>query len=111
MGNVSSREYQKMLGERVKLYRIAAGFSQKDLEEKSGVSVRSISRFEQGASIQLESLIKILSALKLDENLKLLVPDQTRRPSYYLEESKKLRQRVRKSNSSKQTDFKWGDEE
>lgn len=109
MNKKTCLEYQKLLGERIKQYRVNAGVSQKDLEEISGVSVRSISRIEQGASVQLESIIKILSALNLDENLELLVPDQTIRPSYYLEHSERKKQRVRKRTNRK-THFTWGDE-
>lgn len=104
------QDYQKLLGNRIKQYRINAEMSQQDLENESGVSVRSISRLEQGASVQLESLIKILMALKLDGNIDLLVPDQTKRPSYYLKDSERQRQRVRRKKSSA-SGFKWGDEE
>lgn len=103
-------EYQKLIGERIKLYRVNAGVSQKDLEDESGVSVRSISRLEQGASIQLDSLIKILIALNLDGNIDLLIPDQTRRPSFYLNDNEKTKQRVRKKVENV-ANFKWGDEE
>lgn len=105
---MTCKEYQKEIGKRIKQYRIASGLTQQDLEEKSGVSARSISRLEQGSSVQMESLIKILSSLKMDENLLLLIPDQTKRPSYYLEEKQK--QRVRKKDQPRQT-FKWGDEQ
>ncbi len=105
----SYAEYQEMIGERVKQYRISMGMSQRDLEEASGVSMRSISRLEQGASVQMESMIKILTALRLSENLELLIPDQTKRPSYYLNQEKP-KQRVHKKESNKAT-FKWGDEE
>ena len=103
-------EYQKLIGERIKRYRVNAGVSQKDLESESGVSIRSISRLEQGASIQLESLIKILSALNLDSNIDLLIPNQTKRPSFYLNDNEKPKQRVRKKEESTGA-FKWGDEE
>jgi len=103
-------EYQKDIGERLKQYRIHAGMTQSELEQKCGVSVRSISRLEQGASVQLESLIKILSALNLDENINLLIPDQTKRPSYYLEKNEKKRQRAGRKSKEK-SGFKWGDEE
>ena len=89
MSRLNYKEYQKLIGDRIKQYRVNAGISQKDLENESGVSVRSISRLEQGASVQLESLIKILTALNLDANLDLLIPDQTKRPSFYLEDSRK----------------------
>ena len=63
MDKMNYQEYQKLIGDRIKQYRINAGVSQKDLENESGVSVRSISRLEQGASIQLEGLIKIKKQL------------------------------------------------
>ncbi len=109
MNELNYLEYQKRIGERIKQYRVNAGISQKDLEDESGVSVRSISRLEQGASIQLENLIKILSALNLEGNIDLLIPDQTKRPSFYLKENKP-KQRVRKKEENNGS-FKWGDEE
>lgn len=110
MNKLSCQEYQKLIGKRIKQYRVNAGVSQKDLENESGVSVRSISRLEQGASVQLESLIKILSALNLESNIELLIPDQTKRPSFYLKDNDKPKQRVRKKEENNGT-FKWGDEE
>ena len=110
MSKLNYKDYQKLIGNRIKQYRINAGISQRDLEDESGVSVRSISRLEQGASVQLESLIKILSALNLESNIDLLIPDQTKRPSFYLKESEKPKQRVRKKGDSA-NNFKWGDEE
>ena len=108
MNGITYTDQLKIIGERLKQYRVNAGMTQQDLEDKSGVSVRSISRLEQGASVQLESLLKVLAALNLDGNVDLLIPDQTKRPSFYLDE-KKHRQRVRKKNSNKDG-FVWGDE-
>lgn len=110
MNHFDYRYYQKSIGKRLKQYRINAGLTQQDLENKSGVSVRSISRLEQGASVQLESLIKILSALNLEHNIDLLIPDQTKRPSFYLKDNEKPKQRVRKKAKVNEG-FKWGDEE
>ena len=110
LSNLDYRYYQKKVGERLKQYRINAGLTQQDLENKSGVSVRSISRLEQGASVQFESLIKILFALNLESNIDLLIPDQTKRPSFYLKDNEKPKQRVRKKEKVN-GGFKWGDEE
>ena len=103
------QEYIKELGQKIKTYRIMNEMSQQDLEDKSGVSKRSISRLEQGESVQVDNLFKILLALGLGDNIELLVPDQTKRPSYYLEQSGKQPKRVRKK--TEKNDFKWGDEE
>lgn len=97
------------LGEALKLYRVSLNLSQADIEEKSGVSKRSISRLEQGDGIQLDNFVKILSALNLENNLSVLVPDLKNRPSYHLEKERKEKRRARKTGEKKAA-FQWGDE-
>ena len=106
MSKMVEKEYIAMLGSRLKQHRINLGLSQKDLEEKTGVSLRSISRFEQGASIQLDNFIKLLTALNLDDRLELLADDQSKRPSNYLENNYKVKQRVHKKDKQK-SQFIW----
>lgn len=103
------QEYIRELGQKIKIYRIMKEMSQQDLEDATGVSKRSISRLEQGESVQLDNLFKILLVLGLGENIELLVPDQSKRPSYYLENIDNKPQRVRKKTIK--NDFKWGDEQ
>lgn len=103
------QEYIKELGQKIKTYRIMKEMSQQDLEDKTGVSKRSISRLEQGESVQVDNLFKILLALELGDNIELLVPDQTKRPSFYLEKTVDKPKRVRKK--IKKSEFKWGDEQ
>lgn len=97
------------LGETLKLYRVSLNLSQADIEEKSGVSKRSISRLEQGDGIQLDNFIKVLSALNLEDNLSVLVPNIKNRPSYHLDKERKEKRRARKTREKKTT-FQWGDE-
>ena len=108
MNKLNYLEYLKILGTRVKQYRVNLNISQKDLEEKTGISIRTISRFEQGSSIQLDAFIKILIALNVEENIELLIEDQTTRPSYFLNEKQISNQRV-KRNKTNQT-FTWGED-
>ncbi len=95
------QEYIKELGQKIKTYRIMKEMSQQDLEDKTGVSKRSISRLEQGESVQVDNLFKILLALELGDNIELLVPDQTKRPSFYLEKTADKPKRVRKKGEFK----------
>ena len=104
----SYQEYIVELGKKIKTYRIMKELSQEDLSDKTGISKRSISRLEQGESIQMDNLFKILIALDLGDNIDLLVPDQTKRPSFYLDFSDSAPKRVRKK--TKKSTFKWGDE-
>ena len=109
--NMTSTAFIAMLASRIKRYRIDYPLTQKELADKSGVSQRSISRFEGGDDIQLSNLIKILIALDLADHLSLLVPDNTQRPSYFLNEEKaKMRVRARKKPEATGEGFQWGDE-
>ena len=54
-------------------------------------------------------MFKILLALELGDNIELLVPDQTKRPSFYLEKTADKPKRVRKK--IEKSEFKWGDEQ
>ena len=102
-------EYIEELGSKLKTYRISKQMSQQDLADKTGISKRSISRLEQGETVQTDNLFKILIGLGLGDNIELLVPDQSKRPSFYLEKHGNTPKRVGK-RTGKQA-FKWGDEE
>lgn len=108
MTHYTNKEYLRMIGKRIKLYRIDSELSQKDLEEMTDISIRTISRLEAGNSIQLDSFIKILTALGLDNNIELIIPDESIRPSLFLDKAN-TKQRVYKK-SKKTKEFKWGDE-
>ena len=96
--------------ERMKQYRINYPMTQSELAGKSGLSARSISRFENGEDISLSAFIKLLRALDLDDRLLELIPDQTVRPSYYLiNERMRSRASKKKSNGGSKP-FVWGDE-
>ena len=110
---LSFRNALSEIGARLKAYRIDYPLSQEELSNKSGVSIRSISRMESGEDVQFGNLIKVLMSLDLDANLDMLVPDQTKRPSYYLNDKSTVSQRKRarkKEPKNHETDIKWGDE-
>lgn len=108
MNNSSTETIIRELGKKIKLYRIMKEMTQQDLVDRTGISKRSISRLEQGESVNVDILFKVLLALDLGDNIEQLVPDQTKRPSYYLEDSNSIPKRVRKKTEKKR--FKWGDE-
>jgi transcriptional regulator with XRE-family HTH domain len=101
------------LASRLKAYRIDYPLTQKELAEKSGVALRSILHMESGKDVHLGSLIKVLIALDLDDNIDMLVPDPRKRPSFFFKEKSIQSQpkRVRKMISREtDVDRKWGDE-
>ncbi len=102
-------EYKKLC-ERLKLYRIYYPLTQRELAEKSGVSVRSISRFENGEDISLSNYLKLLRAMDLDGRMVDMIPDQRKRPSYYLEKEAKRSRASTTRTHSESAPFAWGDE-
>ena len=62
-------EIARELVEKIKQYRKKLKISQVQLAAKSGVSLGSIKRFESKYEISLNSFIKILIALNLEQDL------------------------------------------
>ena len=110
MQEFTSQAILNELSKRVKNYRLDMELSQAEFARKAGVSLRSIVNLESGADVKFSNFIKILKALELADNLELLIPDVTKRPSSFLE-TKKQKLRARKSKKTEETSgFKWGDE-
>ena len=75
--DMSNIELVAMLGERYKDYRIRMGKSQKEVAEFSGISVFTVSQFENGSAknITLDSLFRMLRSIgMIDVVDKLLEP-------------------------------------
>ena len=109
--NLTSTAIISELSARIKSYRIDYPMTQRELADKTGISLGSISRFESGEDIQLGNFIKILNALGLGDNLDLLVPDPRKRPSYFLNEEKRRKRAMSiKKRQADSRNFRWGDE-
>ena len=97
------------LGNRIKQYRINLQITQAELAKMTGISLRNIVRIEKGEDTQVKNVIKILSALHLQNNLDLLIPDESDRPTYKINvEKHKMRKRVR-MRKNKDIEYAWGD--
>ena len=70
-------EIEKNLEEKIKKRRKRLKISQEVLAQKSGVSLGSIKRFETKYEISLQSFIKIVIALDLDNDLENLFTQKT----------------------------------
>ena len=94
---------------RFKAYRISYPLTQKELSDKSGVSLRSITRFESGEDISLVNFMKLMNAMELMNKFVNVIPDMNNRPSSYLK-NVKTRQRASAKRKA-DTGFKWGEDE
>ena len=96
------------IADRFKQYRISARITQKELAIKTGVGLRTISRFEKGEEVGMLTFLKLMQGVGLEHNLESVIPDYTKRPSYFAN-NKILPKRARKK-PVKNTEWKWGDE-
>lgn len=107
----SSEMIENALSQRIEDTRLRYNITQNDLAKEAGVSRSTITRLAQeGKGISLDSFIRILKALKLAQNLDVLIPDPGLSPLKQLsKDSQPERQRARpkKKNRKKWT---WGDE-
>jgi len=84
-------EIIRQLGKRYSDYRKRMGFTQKEVAEKSGLSIFTISSFENGSStgITLASFIRLLRAIDNLEEIEKLLPELPESPrSLYLKQLK-----------------------
>lgn len=103
----------KEVGDRLTQYRLNLDKSQVLLAQEAGVSHRTLIRTEHGQSVQASSLIRILRALRLVENLDALIPESVVSPVQQLKMHGKTRQRASSKSESqkKEGTWSWGDEE
>ena len=100
------------IGQRLKDIRISIPMTQKELAERAGVSLRTITSLENGAEVQTGTLLNVLRALGLLTGINAMIPEQTARPSDIMQLGKK-RERAssrQKETSASRPGWKWGDE-
>ena len=67
-------ELQAVLGERLRALRLSRNFSQRELADKSGVSLRALHNLEAGAGSTIETFLRVLKALNAVDAIDALVP-------------------------------------
>lgn len=100
------------LGERLSKIRLSRNLTQAQLATESGTSVRTIIRLEGGQGATLDTMIRVLLALRLESNLAAFLPDPSVRPI----ERVKLEGRERQRASGREptpsaSEWTWGDDD
>ncbi len=103
----------KEIGNRIAQYRLNQDKTQTALAQEAGISNRTLLRIEHGDSVQASSLIRILRALQLVDNLDALIPEPAVSPVQQLKMQGKQRRRAssRSIKPQKEGAWSWGDEE
>lgn len=96
----TNQDFIMFLSQRLKEYRLAARISQKEMAEKSGVSLTTISHLEQGVNqnITLNNFISLLRAVGMEQRLNDLLPELPMPPMALKQINKYIPKRVRRSN-------------
>jgi len=99
----------KEFGERLAAFRLSCNLRQSDVASKAGVSRGVIVRLEAGEGGTIDSLVRIMKAMDIEERLNWLVPDGRISP---LDPRSELRQRARPrpDDNKKNEPWTWGDE-
>jgi transcriptional regulator with XRE-family HTH domain len=100
------------IGRRLAQRRLDHGLTQAVLAEHSGVSKRTVERLEDGESVQLVNLIRVLRSLDLAHDVENLIPLPTVRPLDVVEHQGHRRKRVKpaKTEAQSSSPWSWGDE-
>ncbi len=103
----------KELGRRIARYRLNRNQTQDALAQEAGVSKRTLHRVEHGHSTQTSNLIRILRALRLLDNLEVLIPEPAISPVQQVKMHGKKRKRAssKPDKSEQKAPWSWGDEE
>ena len=82
------------------------------LADEAGVSPRTIGRLEKGQGVSVDTFIRVLMALGIQQNLEALLPDPTVRPIERIDIGGGERKRARPGLSSdERAKWSWGDGE
>ena len=96
----TNQDFIMLLSQRLKEYRLAARISQKEMTEKSGVSLTTISHLEQGVNqnITLNNFISLLRAVGMEHRLNNLLPELPMPPMALKQINKFIPKRVRRNS-------------
>lgn len=93
MGVVAASSLAEEIGERLKQARLNRDFTQEEVASLAGVARKTVLNAEKG-KVQLETLIAIMMALDLTDQLDLFLPEQEVSPLQLAKLQGKKRQRA-----------------
>jgi transcriptional regulator with XRE-family HTH domain len=83
------------LGAQLVAIRLAKNITQKQIADEAGLSLRTLGRLEKGKAVSLDTFVRVLIALKIQQALEHLLPDPSVRPVERAQGGGQERQRAR----------------
>ena len=106
----TSGQIEAALCRRLEGIRLSRNITQAQLAAEAGVSLRTIGRLENGEGVSLDTFIRVMTALGIQESLAVLLPDPSVRPVERVGSVGRERKRARPRRSDKGTaSWSWGD--
>lgn len=93
INTMSSSAICKEIGQRLKRARLNANHTQKEVADRAGLSVTAVQSVERGEAL-LESVVSVLVALDMIEQIQNFVPEQEISPLQLVKLQGKKRQRA-----------------
>lgn len=109
----TSEKIEQALCEQTRRIRLSRNITQKQLANEAGLSLWTISNLERGEGVSLDTFIRVLIALGVQQNLAVLLPDPTIRPMEQIGLTGTERQRARPEKEKPKDipqHWRWGDE-
>ena len=107
-----SDQIEAALCKRLESIRLSRNMTQAQLAEEAGVSPRTIGRLEKGQGVSVDTFIRIMIALGIQQSLETLLPDPTVRPIERVGIGAGERKRARPTQTSNERPtWSWGDGE
>lgn len=108
----TSDQIETALCKRLESIRLSRNITQAQLAEEAGVSPRTIGRLEKGQGVSMDTFIRTMMALSIQQNLETLLPDPTVRPIERVGMNAGERKRARPAKSiDEPPTWSWGDGE
>jgi transcriptional regulator with XRE-family HTH domain len=109
----TSEQIESALCKRLESIRLTRNMTQVQLAKEAGVSPRTIGRLEKGQGVSVDTFIRVLTALGIQQNLEALLPDPTVRPIERIGIGGRERKRARPTSpsGSEIATWSWGDGE
>jgi putative transcriptional regulator len=106
----TSNQIEAALCKRLESVRLSRNITQVQLAEEAGVSPRTVGRLEKGQGVSMDTFIRVMMALQIQQSLEALLPDPTVRPIERIGIGARERKRARpvQSNDRRST-WSWGD--
>jgi len=105
----SPEAISREIGQKLERLRLSRNITQSQLAHEAGISERTLRRLEAGDNPTLDSLIRVLTALRIHDNVDLLVPDSRIRPIERVRTQGTERQRSRPAKAVNKTKkWEWG---